>query len=137
MCGFNFFLGAVSEIEAQSFSVFPTWLPHHVTYDCIILPKFGGFLHNRVGIDSWTDGWTDVQKDRPMDPIKISPLVFQSGDNELCSPIQVQRGVRQGCPVSGLLFYLVMESFLILPRRNVSRVTISHESFNYLISLYR
>ena len=39
MCGFNFFLHAVSEIEVQSFSVFPTWLPHHVTYDVIIIIK--------------------------------------------------------------------------------------------------
>ena len=34
-----FFLGAVSEIEVQSFSVFPTWLPYHVTYDVIIMIK--------------------------------------------------------------------------------------------------
>ena len=34
-----FFLGAVSEIEVQSFSVFPIWLPHHVTYDVIIIIK--------------------------------------------------------------------------------------------------
>ena len=34
---FNFFFGVVSEIEVQSFSVFPTWLPHHVTYDVIII----------------------------------------------------------------------------------------------------
>ena len=36
---FNFFFGVVSEIEVQSFSVFPTWLPHHVTYDVIIINK--------------------------------------------------------------------------------------------------
>ena len=34
---FNFFLGVVSEIEVQSFSVFPIWLSHHVTYDVIII----------------------------------------------------------------------------------------------------
>ena len=36
---FNFFLHAVSEMEVQSFSVFPTWLPHHTTYDIIITIK--------------------------------------------------------------------------------------------------
>ena len=36
---FNFFLGVVSEIEVQSFSVFPTWLPHQVTYDIKIVCK--------------------------------------------------------------------------------------------------
>ena len=34
-----FFLGAVSEMEVQNFYVFPTWLPHHVTYDVIIIIK--------------------------------------------------------------------------------------------------
>ena len=34
---FNFFHDAVSEIEVQRFSVFPTWLPHPVTYDVIII----------------------------------------------------------------------------------------------------
>ena len=37
MPSFNFFHGAVSEIEVQSFSIFPTWLPHHVTYELIIM----------------------------------------------------------------------------------------------------
>ena len=35
----HFFLGVASKIEVQSFSVFPTWLPHHVTYDVIIINK--------------------------------------------------------------------------------------------------
>ena len=39
MSSFNFFLGVVSEIEVQSFSIFPTWLPNHVTYDVIIIIK--------------------------------------------------------------------------------------------------
>ena len=37
MTSFKFFLGAVSDTEVQSFSVFPTWLPQHVTCDVIIL----------------------------------------------------------------------------------------------------
>ena len=37
MPSFNFFLGAVSEIEVQSFSGFLTWLPHHVTCNVIII----------------------------------------------------------------------------------------------------
>ena len=36
---FNFFLGAVSEIEVKSFSIFPIWLPHHMTDDVIIIIK--------------------------------------------------------------------------------------------------
>ena len=32
-------LGVVSEIEVQSFSVFPTWLSHYVAYDVIIMIK--------------------------------------------------------------------------------------------------
>ena len=39
MPSFNFFLGVVSEIEIQSFPIFPTWLPHYVTYDVIIIIK--------------------------------------------------------------------------------------------------
>ena len=40
MPSFNFFLGAVSEIQrSKFFSVFPTWLPHHMTYDIIIIIK--------------------------------------------------------------------------------------------------
>ena len=36
---FNFFLDAVSEIALKSFSVFPTWLLHHVTDNIIIMIK--------------------------------------------------------------------------------------------------
>ena len=36
---FNFFLGAVSEIEVQSFPIFPTWLPQHLAHDIIIINK--------------------------------------------------------------------------------------------------
>ena len=34
---FYFFLGAVSDIEVQSFSVFQIWLAHQVIYDVIII----------------------------------------------------------------------------------------------------
>ena len=34
---FNCFLGAVSDSEVQSFSVFPTWLPQLMAYDVIII----------------------------------------------------------------------------------------------------
>ena len=37
---FNFFLGAVSGIKwSKVIPFFPTWLPHHVTYDVIIVIK--------------------------------------------------------------------------------------------------
>ena len=37
---FQFFLWyGFRDIEVQSFSVFPLWLPHHVTYDVIIIMK--------------------------------------------------------------------------------------------------
>ena len=37
---FNFSLGAVSEIQrSKVFLFFPIWLPHHVTYDIIIIIK--------------------------------------------------------------------------------------------------
>ena len=36
LIGLTFFIGAVSDTEVQRVSVFPTWLPHHVTYDIII-----------------------------------------------------------------------------------------------------
>ena len=39
MPSLNFFLDSVSEIEVQNFSVFPTWLPHNVTDDIIIINK--------------------------------------------------------------------------------------------------
>ena len=35
---FNFFLGAVSEMQrSKVFSVFPTWLPHRMIYDIMII----------------------------------------------------------------------------------------------------
>ena len=37
MPSFKIFLGAVSDIEVQSFSVFQIWLAHHVIYDVIII----------------------------------------------------------------------------------------------------
>ena len=38
MCQISiFFLGVVSEIQRSKF--FPTWLPHHVTYDITIMIK--------------------------------------------------------------------------------------------------
>ena len=39
MPNFNIFHGAISEIEVQSFSIFPKWLPHQVTYDVILMIK--------------------------------------------------------------------------------------------------
>ena len=36
---FNFFLGAVSEIQRSNFFVFPIWLSLHETYDVIIIIK--------------------------------------------------------------------------------------------------
>ena len=46
---FNFILGAVSEIEVQSFSIFPTWLPHHMTYYIIIIIKAYHMSHRTYG----------------------------------------------------------------------------------------
>ena len=57
-------------------------------------------------------------------------------NNELVSPIQVQRGVRQGCPVSGLLFSLVIEPLLILFRKNLSGVTVSTGIPSIVVSAY-
>jgi len=39
MCQVSIFfpLCVFRDTEVQSFSVFPTWLPHHVTYDVIII----------------------------------------------------------------------------------------------------
>ena len=38
MCGFNFFLHAVSEIQrSKVFQFFPIWLPHHVIDGIIII----------------------------------------------------------------------------------------------------
>ena len=34
---FLFFLGGVSEKVVQSFSIFPTWAPHHVTYTALVV----------------------------------------------------------------------------------------------------
>ena len=37
MPSLNFFLGVASEREVRRFSILPIWLPHHVTYDVIII----------------------------------------------------------------------------------------------------
>ena len=36
---FQLFVGAFRDTEVQSFSIFPIWLPHHMTYDVIIIIK--------------------------------------------------------------------------------------------------
>ena len=58
---FNFFLGVVSEIEFQSFSIFPTWLPHHVTDDVtIIIKTFYESMSSRTSGETFISIWQAV-----------------------------------------------------------------------------
>ena len=56
--------------------------------------------------------------------------------NELISPIQVQRGVWQDCPVSGLLFALAIEPLLCTLGENISGLTCFPRSPPLKISAY-
>ena len=61
---FNFFLGAVLEIQrSKFFSVFPTWLPHHVTHDVIIMIKA---FYMSCCSDVRTNKQTNKQTDKQM-----------------------------------------------------------------------
>ena len=92
MCRFNFFLGAVSKIEVQITSVFPTWLPHVVTCDVIIMTK--SVVAPMVKISSQSDKQerrktrkfcadkqTDRQTDRQTNGPKRNTLSFGEGKN--------------------------------------------------------
>jgi len=57
-------------------------------------------------------------------------------NNFLCSPFQVQRGVRQGCPLSGLLFSLLLEPLLINLRLSLSGFVPSPEEHHIIVSAY-
>ena len=57
-------------------------------------------------------------------------------NNELISPIQVQRGVQQGCPVSGFLFALAIEPRLCILRENISGLNCFPRSPSLKISAY-
>ena len=54
----------------------------------------------------------------------------------LCPPDQVQRGVRQGCPLSGLLFSLSLEPLLINLRNSLSGFVPSPEEHPIVVSAY-
>uniref|UniRef100_A0A8C4QFJ7 Reverse transcriptase domain-containing protein n=1 Tax=Eptatretus burgeri TaxID=7764 RepID=A0A8C4QFJ7_EPTBU len=54
----------------------------------------------------------------------------------LCSPFQVQRGIRQGCPLSGLLFCLLLELLLINLRLSLSGFVPSPEEHHIIVSPY-
>lgn len=57
-----------------------------------------------------------------------SCLVKIGGD--LSPPIQMQRGIRQGCPLSGQLYALAVEPLLCLFRRKVSGICIGNSIHN-------
>jgi len=49
---------------------------------------------------------------------------------DLSSPIRMQRGIRQGCPLSGQLYALAVEPLLCLLRKNVSGVCVGNSIYN-------
>ena len=82
---FQFFLWCgFRDTEVQSFSVFPTWLPHHVNYDVIItIATF--YMSSRTYVENFISirqvvaekntkvfcGQTNRQTDKQMDPNAI------------------------------------------------------------------
>ena len=84
-CGF-------SDTEVQSFSILPTWLSHHVTYDIIFMTKsfymFYSVSIRQVVVEKnmkvlcgQTNNQTDRQTDRQTSGPKRSTLSFGEGKN--------------------------------------------------------
>jgi len=69
-CGFR-------DAEVQSFSFLPTWLPHHVTYDIIIINKtfYMSSRTNGENLVSIQQALAEKNTDKQMDPNAVpSPL---------------------------------------------------------------
>ena len=86
MPSFNFSLVSVSGLEVQSFSIFPTWLSHHVTYDVILIIK-SFYMRSRSDGEKFASNQQEVvaekttkvlcgQTNKPTDPNAMHfPLV--------------------------------------------------------------
>ena len=54
----------------------------------------------------------------------------------LCASFEVSRGIRQGCSLSGMLYYLVIQPLLQTIRKNLDGFRIPLCDVNFCISAY-
>lgn len=54
----------------------------------------------------------------------------------LCTPFKVQRGIRQGCALSGMLYALAIEPLLVKIRNSIEGWSIPHSSEKVKLSAY-
>ena len=64
----------------------------------------------------------------------IESILKVNGD--LCAPFKVFRGIRQGCPLSGMLYSLAIEPLLIKLRNEVEGVMLPNCTFKFQLSAY-
>lgn len=54
----------------------------------------------------------------------------------LCAPFEVKRGVRQGCPLSGMLYSVVIEPFLHKLRESIKGLILPYSGKKVSLSAY-
>ncbi len=54
----------------------------------------------------------------------------------LCAPFKVSRGIRQGCPLSGMLYSIDIEPLLQLIRKRLDGLRVPHCDINFCLSAY-
>lgn len=57
-------------------------------------------------------------------------------NGDLCAPFKVLRGIRQGCPLSGMLYTLAIEPLLIQLRAKMQGVSLPDSAFSFKLSAY-
>ncbi len=57
-------------------------------------------------------------------------------NGSLCTPFKVQRGVRQGCPMSGILYVLAIEPLLFRLRNMLKGLTLPQCNTTFYLSAY-
>ncbi|KAL2076997.1 hypothetical protein ACEWY4_027414 [Coilia grayii] len=64
----------------------------------------------------------------------VESMLKVNGD--LCTPFKIQRGVRQGCALSGMLYVLAIEPLLIKLRQELQGLTVPVNGISFQLSAY-